>query len=481
MTDWAWAQTALQLADPTHAARQGPGAGARGLDHRADRRLGLPRGAGGEGVLRRHAQHDLRGRPAGARPAQLLRPDVGAADRHQVERRRAVVPRPVLQDRRRAHRRLRRLRRARHFAGADPVARRRRRDRAARRLHRQVHEHGGPRGLPSALQGAADLQGQDLGLLRRRRHVRPLLPQGYLRGSGDDGGLPGQVRHAAGAAEDLGGIRPDRPVHHRPEGARDLRRRPLPQGGQPREPVRLPAAVPRQRRAAVRREHEGRARLAGRGQDTAEHARRERCIDPGQQRARSGLALGGVPDRQGRDDLLVAALRPNGGELLAERHGDQLRSALGDRRQGRLRGRSGKSRARHRLQQGAVGRLGEPGGRLSVHAVGDLAAGVAGAGHAALRAARPLPAVALHVGSLCPALAGREGIPHQPQQLGQRRAARPDHARRAGLLPKPRPHGDRGLGRRRPAGRRSRPPPRSGTTPPTGSASTRRRRSTPSS
>ena len=64
-----------------------------------------------------------------------------------------------------------------------------------------------------------------------------------------------------------------------------------------------------------------------------------------------------------------------------------------------------------RLQQGAVGRLAEPRGRLSVHAMGDLAAGVAGAGHAALRAARPLPAVALHVGPLCPALAGREGIP----------------------------------------------------------------------
>ena len=88
------------------------------------------------------------------------------------------------------------------------------------------------------------------------------------------------------------------------------------------------------------------ARLAGRGQDAAEHARRERRLDPGQQRARRGLALGGVPDRQGRDDLLVAALRAHGGELLAERHGDQLRPALGDRRQGRLRGGSGQPGAR---------------------------------------------------------------------------------------------------------------------------------------
>ncbi len=49
-----------------------------------------------------------------------------------------------------------------------------------------------------------------------------------------------------GAAEDLGGLRADRPVHHRPDGAERLRRGPLPQGGQPRQPVRLPAAVPRQ-------------------------------------------------------------------------------------------------------------------------------------------------------------------------------------------------------------------------------------------
>ena len=106
-----------------------------------------------------------------------------------------------------------------------PVARRRRRDPAARRLHRQVHERGGPRRLPPALQGAADLQGQDLGLLRRRRHLRALLPQGHLRGSEADGGLPGQVRHAAGAAEDLAGIHPDRPVHHRQPRAQRLRRR----------------------------------------------------------------------------------------------------------------------------------------------------------------------------------------------------------------------------------------------------------------
>ena len=116
-------------------------------------------------------------------------------------------------------------------AGVDAVAGRRRRDRAARRLHRQIHEHGGSRRLPSALQGAAHLQGQDLGLLRRRRHVRPLLSQGHLRGSEAEGGLSGEVQQGARSAEDLGGLRAGRAVHHRPDGAERLRRRALPQGG----------------------------------------------------------------------------------------------------------------------------------------------------------------------------------------------------------------------------------------------------------
>ena len=202
------------------AARQGAGAGARGLDRGAGRRLRLPCRRGRQAVQRREPQHDLRGRVAGARPAQLLRPALGAADRHQVDRGRASVAGHVLEADRRAHRRLRRLRRPRPAAAVDAGARRRRGDRAARRLHRQVHEHGGPRRLPSALQGAADLQGQDLGLLRRRRHVRPLLPQGHLRGSDAGRGLPGQVRQGARGAEDLGGLRPGRAVHHRPDGAR---------------------------------------------------------------------------------------------------------------------------------------------------------------------------------------------------------------------------------------------------------------------
>ena len=118
-----------------------------------------------------------------------------------------------------------------------PVAGRWRRHRAARRLHRQIPQQGRPRRLPPALQGAADLQGQDLGLLRRRRHLRLLLSQGHLRGSEDEGGLPGQVRQGSRSAEDLGGLCAGRPVHHRPDGAERLRRRAFPQGRQPGQPV----------------------------------------------------------------------------------------------------------------------------------------------------------------------------------------------------------------------------------------------------
>ena len=130
---------------------------------------------------RRHPQHDLRGRPSGARAAQLLGPALEAADGHRLQRRRAPASRSVLQADRRAHRPVRRLRHPRHRAVLDSPARQWRRDRADRRLCRQVHEQGGSGGLPSALQVDADLQGQALGRLRRRRRVCALLPQGHLR------------------------------------------------------------------------------------------------------------------------------------------------------------------------------------------------------------------------------------------------------------------------------------------------------------
>ena len=189
-----------------------------------------------------------------------------------------------------------------------------------------------------------------------------------------------------------------------------LWRRPLPQGGQPGQPVRLPAAVPRQWRPAVRREHEGGARLAGRRQDAENMLAANAASIPGNNEL-DAVSLWAA-FLTGKVAMIYSwpPIGPHVGRLLAERDGDQLHPAVADRRQGRLRRGPGQSRARHRLQQGALGRLGQPGRRLPVHAVGDLAAGLAGARHAALRAARSLPDVALQVGPLRPALARREGV-----------------------------------------------------------------------
>ena len=52
--------------------------------------------------------------------------------------------------------------------------------------------------------------------------------------------------------KDLGRIRAGRPVHHRPAGAERLRRGAFPQSRQPRQPVRLPTAVPVERRNLLR-------------------------------------------------------------------------------------------------------------------------------------------------------------------------------------------------------------------------------------
>ena len=97
----------------------GPGRGAEGLDRGTGGRLGLSRRRRPPSSTAASPQHDLRGGPAGARSAQLLGPAVGAADRHQVERRRAAASRTVFEADRRAHRRVRRLRRPRLAAGVD--------------------------------------------------------------------------------------------------------------------------------------------------------------------------------------------------------------------------------------------------------------------------------------------------------------------------------------------------------------------------
>ena len=99
-----------------------------------------------------------------------------------------------------------------------------------------------------------------------------------------------------------------------------------------------------------------------------------------------------------------------------------------------------------------AGGFGESRRGVSLHAVGLLAARVAGALHAALRAARPVPDLALQVGPLRRTLPERARLSEEPQQLRQCRPARPDHAGRAGLPVVARPHVHVGVGGRRPDG-----------------------------
>ena len=291
-----WRRPTLELADPTtplgqaqalalKASTEGPADGSAFRAVEAAKQY-----------RRRHAQHDLRGRPAGARPAQLLRPDVGAADRHQVERGRAVLPDL--------------------YSKASPST--------SPARAPTTSSTSAPAWTPSLADGGviAPLDDYIAKYMNMAdfEDFHPLykaLPtyKGKIWGFFDDGDIfalyyrkdifedpklmeayQAKFGKALAAAEDLGGLRPDRAVHHRPDGAERLRRRPLPQGGQPGQPVRLPAAVPRQWRPAVRRRHEGAARLADAGVKTLrEHDRGQRRLDPRQQRARRRVAVGRVP------------------------------------------------------------------------------------------------------------------------------------------------------------------------------------------
>ena len=159
----------------------------------------------GRQAVRRHRDHDrLGGRPAVARSVELLGPQVEGADRHRRQRDRGADRRDVHQDPAGAPRRHRRLRRAQRDPVLDGRSRPRRRARAARRLCRQVRLSRGAAGDRAGLSRQPD-EGRrhDLRLPRRRRRVRVLLPQGHLRGERPRG------------AQDLGGVRRDRPAADR--------------------------------------------------------------------------------------------------------------------------------------------------------------------------------------------------------------------------------------------------------------------------
>ena len=141
-----------------------------------------------------------------------------------------------------------------------------------------------------------------------------------------------------GRAEDLGRILAGRAIHHRSAGAERLWRRAFPQVRQSRQPVQLPAAVPRQRRQVLRRGHEGAIDRRGRRHHARTDDRAEQGVVAGQQRPRRRGAMGGLAAGQGGDDILVAADRAHVVELRPARQSDQLHPAVEHRRQGRLRG-----------------------------------------------------------------------------------------------------------------------------------------------
>ena len=265
-------------------------------------------------------------------------------------------------------------------------------------------------------------------------------------------GLPGEVRQAARRAEDLGRIFAGGPVHHRSAGAQRLWRGAFPQVRQPWQPVQLPAAVPGQRRQILRRGHEGAARRPAGDQDAQADDRPEQGLDPRQQRARRGGAVGRLAAGQGGDDLLLAADRPDVRQLFAARQGDQLHS------------RSRRSPARSAMPWCPAGNGEMASGYVKALAAGSnnaeaaylfmqwvtCAAGVAGAHDAALHAARSLSPVALTSPPQYRALwpAAKEYLVNL-MRMRQQRRRRHDHARLAGLRAVDRPDVHGGLGRRR--------------------------------
>ena len=114
-----------------------------------------------------------------------------------------------------------------------------------------------------------------------------------------------------GRADDLGRLFAGRAIHHRPARAQHLWRGAFPQVRQSRQPVQLPAAVPRQRRKILRRGHEGATDKPGGRDDAQSNDRAEQGVDARQQRSRRRRAVGGMAAGQGCDDLFLAADRPD--------------------------------------------------------------------------------------------------------------------------------------------------------------------------
>ena len=247
-----------------------------------------------------------------------------------------------------------------------------------------------------------------------------------------------KFKQGAGGAEDLGGLCPGRPVHHRPDGAERLWRRAI-----SARPAARATSIDflQQFRANGGKlfDDDMKAQLASRcrRQDAAEHDRRQQGLDPRQQRARRGLALGGLPAGQGGDDLLLAADRPHGRATIrrATRRSTSSRSPRSPARSampwcpGNPEHATGYNKA---LSADSA----NPEAAYLFMQWATLAAGLAGP-HACCPTRCAIPYRLSHFkselyGALFPSA---KDYLAQPQQLGQCRPARHDHARLAGLLP----------------------------------------------
>ena len=187
-----------------------------------------------------------------------------SADRHQRGDDRRGDERRLHEAGGRARREVGQDRRRRGTRRLDPGLRGSWRDRADRQLHREVQGAGDDQGHPSRVPVAREVQREDLRVLRRRRRVDALLPQGRLRERQAAGRLPGEVRQVAARPSQLGRDDRDVPVHHRSDGSEDLRPGTWTGARQPRQLLLLHADVPLLRGPVLRPEDDEGDRSTGR-------------------------------------------------------------------------------------------------------------------------------------------------------------------------------------------------------------------------
>ena len=185
-------------------------------------------------------------------------------------------------------------------------------------------------------------KGKHLGLLRRRRHVRALLPQGHLRGSEAEGRLPGQVQQGAARCR-----RPGRTMPRSPSSSPTRWRR----------TSMAPATSARPAAPATSIDFLQQFRANG-GKFFDDDMKAQLARRTPASRRCSNMIAANKASIPGNNELDAVSLwaawlqgkvamiyswpptGPHDGGLFAERQGDQLHPAVDDRRQGRLRRRA---------------------------------------------------------------------------------------------------------------------------------------------